>query len=384
MKGYGSPIIDVNLTTPTQLTVGSQCSVATPCVFRIGSVVFSVKAPATVTLTGGSGVAYIYLDNNGNLLAGVSGSSITCAGCQVVAATTQYPAGCIPLETWNATNGVWDPTGSVDVALLSIPATLNAGANITITQSGANATIMASGGSGGSSGGSSSSGPTGIYFNPTDPTQWYRDHLTLATGFNGGQDGWSYSGACGGGSGTGATGFSMETVLPTTWLAATGAGTACFYSFPTTGNQAYGGGTFDYWSGQTPATLWVSATYQTVDTNGTQYIGLGSSGNDFIGCRQTGSGNWFAVIHAGGSDVATADTGIAHDSNPHRLVVDNASGTTSTVRCSVDGSTPVIASGAIPAEIFGWTYLFGAVSSGAKATFAPFQYTIFLQGLPRL
>lgn len=308
----------------------------------------------------------------------------------MVAATTQYPAGSIPLGTWNATGGGWDPAGSNDVSLLSTQATLNAGSNITILDTGASVTIAASGGSGGSggsgSGGSGSGGPTGIFFNPTDPTQWYRDHLSLATGLSKGPDGWSYEGGCTPGAGSGATGFSSESVVSATWLAVSGAGTGCFDTFPTT-NQVYGIGTFDYWSGATPAILYVSATYLSTDTNGIHYVGLSSTlgaGPDFIGCRQQGAGHWFAVIRSGGVDVATADTGVPHDGSTHRLVVDNATGTANSIRCTVDGGTPAVASGTVPAEPFGWTYLFGAVSTGSATNFAPFQYTIFLQGLPRL
>jgi hypothetical protein len=39
----------------------------------------------------------------------------------------------------------------------------------------------------------------------------------------------------------------------------------------------------------------------------------------------------------------------------------------------------------VPAEFSGWSYIFGAQATGTSAsTFAPFEYTIFLQALPRL
>jgi hypothetical protein len=126
---------------------------------------------------------------------------------------------------------------------------------------------------------------------------------------------------------------------------------------------------------------------QSADTNGTLNIGLGSNliygGTDFIGCRQIGSGNWFAVIHSGGADIATADTGVAHDTNVHRLVVDNNNGAPNTIRCTVDGGTPAVASGTVPAEYNGWNFAFGANSDTTTANFGAYQYTIFLQGLPR-
>jgi len=375
-------IFDVQRTSGTVLTIGSQCSISTPCVFRIGSVVYSVTAPATATLTNGSGVAYIYIDNNGNILVGVSSSNATCTGCQVVAAVTQFPPGVIPISSWNATNGAWNPTGSNQVALLSIQPALNAGSNITIAQTGQGFTISSTGG------GSSSGPPTpATSFDPTDPTQFFLNHLAMNTGFSQGRDGWDYSGSCGVGQGVGAVGFSMESVTAAVWGQVTGI-SPCFFYFPADHNtNAYGGGTFDYFSGSTPASLFVSATYTAADVNGTQYVGLASSGSseaNFVGCRQSGAGNWFAVIRAGGADVATADTGVPHDNLTHRLTVDNNSGMPGQIRCSVDGGTPASAAGVVPVETFGWYYVVGAKGNGSPATtFALTQYVIFLQSLPR-
>jgi hypothetical protein len=295
----------------------------------------------------------------------------------------------IPLEVWNATNGTWDPSGTTNVATLSAAPSLLAGDNIVITQSGGNITISANdngstGGSGSGSGAGSSG--TGSSYNPMDPTQFFKDHLALETGFNA-ADGWTYTGDCGNGAGSGATGFSQETVVPGAWAQVSGAGNECLFVFPDAASPVYGTGTYDYWSGNTPAQLWVSATYLTADTNGTQYVGLVANTatlSDFIGCRQIGSGDWMAVIRSGGADVATADTGVAHDTLTHRVTVDNSTGTANTIRCTIDGASTATASGAIPAEPFGWTYLVGATASGASAAnWAYYQYTIFLQGLPR-
>lgn len=386
--GTAAGTIDVQFTSSTVLTVGSKCSIPAPCLFRIGSTEYSLLAPATVTLTSGSGLAMVYIDNDANLTVGVSSlttPAVTCSGCVVMAGITQYPLGTIPVEVWNATNGSWDPSGTSNLASLSVAPALVAGDNITLTQASGTVTIAANaaGSSGGSGSGSGGSG--GSNFNPMDPTQFYRDHLTIASGFTQGLDGWSYSGSCQNGTVNGLTGFKQESITSAIWSQVSGAGNQCTFYFP--GGSGGGDGSYDYWSGATPAQLWASATYLTSDTNGIHYVGLTSNaGNfsDFIGCRQTGSGDWFAVIRAGGNDVATADTGVAHDSLVHRLVVDNNAGAANTIRCSVDGANTAVATGTVPTETFGWSFTFGAVALGSSsANFAPFQYTIFLQSLPR-
>jgi hypothetical protein len=383
-SGTTTGAINVQKNSATQLTVAPNCAIATPCLFRIGSTVYSQMAPATATVTSGNGLAYIYIDANANIVVGVAslGSpGVTCSGCVVLSSITQYPFGTIPIGTWNATSGTWDPAGDNGVAPLSAPPALIGGSNITVAQTGSSVTVSYTGIDGASTSGSPVSG-----FNPADPTQFYLNHMSLSTGLAGGPDGWSYSG-CGNGTGSGATGFTQESIVSGVWAQATGAGTECLFFFPAT-NYTYGTGSFDYWSGGMPATLWLSATYTTTDVNGAHYIGLSNSFygvNDFIGCRQVGAGDWFAVIRAGGVDIATADTGYAHDNATHRLTVDNNSGTASVVRCSVDGANTATAAGTVPAEPYGWYFVEGTVPTGSlAANFAAFQYTIFLQNLPRI
>lgn len=372
--------IGVQQTGGQQLTIGPGCAISTPCIFAIGSSVYSMQAPATVTVSGGTGLAYVYLDGSGNLTAGTSSLTLTCSGCVVVSGVNGFPAGVIPMETWNATNGAWDPAGTNQEAVLSTPAALKAGSNITLTQTPTGLTISDTG----IDGSSFTSTPAGT-FNPTDPTQFYLNHFALFSGWSG-ADGWGYTGGCAQSQGTGAVGFSAESIVPGIWGQASGAGSACFFAFPD--GPTYGNGTYDYWSGMMPANLWVSATLTSKDTNGTSYVGLAgtySNASDFIGCRQSGAGDWFAVIEAGGVDVATADTGFAHDTNTHRITVDNYAGTPNAIRCSVDGASTAVAMGTIPAEGFGWGYIVGTIAAGsAPAAFGSYQYTIFLQGLPRL
>jgi hypothetical protein len=382
-----SGVITVQRISRTQLSIGSACSIATPCLFRIGSSVYSLLAPATATVTGGSGLATIYIDANANITVGVgdAGSlSASCAGCVVVSGITQYPLGIIPLETWNVTNGIWDATGTNNVAAMSVPPVLIGGADITVAQTGANITISYTG----IDGANTQATPLGT-FNPADPTQFYLNHLVLDSGYARGQDGWDYSGNCASGQGSGVVGFTQESIIPAVWGQASGTGNLCYFYFPADhGTSSYGAGSYDFWSGAAPSSLWLSGTYTTTDVNGTHFVGLSSSGNnavDFIGCRQVGAGDWFAVIRAGGADVATADTGFPHDNSSHRLVVDNNSAVANTIRCSVDGGNTATATGTVPAEMYGWYFVMGAAANGADPTnFAAFQYIIFLQGLPRL
>jgi hypothetical protein len=154
----------VSLNGATELAIGSNCSLHSPCEFRVGSVVYSVGAPATVDVSTGSGLTYLYVDGSGLLTVGesVTGSpAVTCTGCQVLSGITQFPASSIPLSVWNATNGTFDGTGTDSRSVLASAPVIAAGSNVAITQTAGSITISAvdasglSGGSGGGSGGSS-------------------------------------------------------------------------------------------------------------------------------------------------------------------------------------------------------------------------------------
>ena len=383
-SGTGS--VAIQPTSATQLSVGSNCSIATPCLYRIGSSVYSLLAPATVTVTGGGGVVLIYIDQNGGVTVGVSATGspgVTCSGCLVLSSITQYPLGVIPLGAWNATNGSWDASGTNSTATLSAGPAVLGGSNISVTQTGSNVTISYTG----IDGSGTAPSPIGT-FNPVDATQFYVNHLALSTGFNRGAEGWDYSDACGNGSPPPGPALTTASVVGAVWGQAAGAGTTCVFYFPGIHGTGAAGATYDYWSGSAPANLWTSTVYQSGDANGTQYVGLSNSGNGFstfIGCRQIGAGNWFAVIRSGGSDVATADTGFPHDTAVHRLTVDNNSATANSIRCSVDGGNTATATGGIPAQSGGWFFIAGSVATGIPgASFGMYQHTIFLQGLPRL
>ena len=133
--------------SPVSLTVADGCSLAAPCLARLGSIVYALVSPASLTLTSGDGRVFVYINRQGQLSAApaTAGSLIlSCAGCQLESTTTGFPAGSIPLWTWNATGGQWDASGAVDQrAWLSGGQRLLAGPNITIAESASSITIGA-------------------------------------------------------------------------------------------------------------------------------------------------------------------------------------------------------------------------------------------------
>src|SRR5579862_7565756 len=60
----------VTRTGATTLAIGSACTTSTPCTVRFGSLVYSFGAGATVTISAGSGLAYVYVSSAGALTVG--------------------------------------------------------------------------------------------------------------------------------------------------------------------------------------------------------------------------------------------------------------------------------------------------------------------------
>ncbi len=120
------------------LTIGQNCGVATPCNFRIGSVTYPIAAPATVTLSGGTGLAYVYLTGNGALTVG-SNLPATCNSvCMTQSGITAFPSTSIPLYTASATNGVWNANGISDYrAFLSVKNVVGSSGVVSVDSGGA-------------------------------------------------------------------------------------------------------------------------------------------------------------------------------------------------------------------------------------------------------
>ena len=136
--GMASQLGDLGLvlTSPTVLTAGLNCSNATPCNARLGNTVYSVTNSSTITLSGGSGTLYLYVDSSGALAAGHN-LTLTCAGvCGAVSGVTAFPVGSIPLFTWTATNGLWDTSGGSDKRAFLSTRSLGSGTGIVALDTG--------------------------------------------------------------------------------------------------------------------------------------------------------------------------------------------------------------------------------------------------------
>ena len=131
----------VTRTSGTVLSIGTNCSAATPCNVRFGNQVYAVTSSATATLVSGSGTAYVYADSAGNLTVQTA-LSLSCSGaCVATSSGTGFPANSIPLYTWTATIGAWDAGGGVDRRGWLSSTNLLAGAGIMTVQSGGQTTI---------------------------------------------------------------------------------------------------------------------------------------------------------------------------------------------------------------------------------------------------
>lgn len=141
--GMASQLGDLGLvlTSPTVLTAGLNCSVATPCNVRLGNAVYSVTTSSTITLSAGTGTLYLYIDPSGALAAGHN-LTLSCAGvCGAVSGVTAFPSGSIPLFTWTATNGVWDSSGGSDRRAFLSTRTLGSGTGIVALDTGSQTVV---------------------------------------------------------------------------------------------------------------------------------------------------------------------------------------------------------------------------------------------------
>jgi hypothetical protein len=125
----------------TELSIGANCSAATPCNVRFGSQVMSITLGAVATITGGTGTAYIYISSSGVLTAG-SAMTVTCSGsCVSLAGVTAFPVDSVPIATWTATSGTWNTSGGLDRRGWLSGSSMIGGAGIVTVQSGGQTTI---------------------------------------------------------------------------------------------------------------------------------------------------------------------------------------------------------------------------------------------------
>jgi len=361
--------IQVVLSSSTTLTIGAACSTTTPCLSRLGSLVYSVTAPITVSLQGGSGLAYIYVSSIGSVTVGTSltGPTLNCSGCQLQSAITQFPVDAIPLASWNATAGAWDSTGMVVSTAVSAGRNFTAGQNVTLLQSGSNVMISAN------------TQNTG--FNPLDMTMFDRAYIFAEAGTSAIAP-WSVISAnCTSGAGT--TGVAGE---PGSigWSASSN---ACFVYYP----GANGSGAFaitDFLSGLTPKTYTLTGRYARGNSvglgTGDHYIGWSSAQDgtvaNFVGIRYLASASqWQCVIRSSGSDVASQAIAVTPDAAFHTFVVTNG-GVANSVTCNID-STSQTTVGTIPAASrYG---LMGTIVSAGLSYFSAIEARIHISGITR-
>jgi hypothetical protein len=116
--------LQVTRTSNTELSIGPNCSAATPCNLRFGTLLYSFTSGATVNLTSGTGSAFIYLTSAGALTVGGS-LGLTCSGCIVQSGITATPPDSISIAFWSATAGAWAATGVDQRAFLSFKEVTN-------------------------------------------------------------------------------------------------------------------------------------------------------------------------------------------------------------------------------------------------------------------
>ena len=122
----------VTRTNSTTLSLGANCSTATPCNVRFGSSTFSLTTPASVVIIGGAGTAFIYVDKSGNLSAGLQGITGTCSGCTITQVTS-FPPDSLPIYAWTASNNSWDTSGGFDQRAFLSTKNVKAGNGLIVT-----------------------------------------------------------------------------------------------------------------------------------------------------------------------------------------------------------------------------------------------------------
>lgn len=133
--------LSVTFSSANTITVGAGCSIAVPCNIRFGNTVLGVTNSYTVTWQSGSGTVFIYVSSTGNVTVG-SNLTLTCSsGCLVASGVSGFPVNSIPLSTWNAVPGGWDPAGGHDVRAYLSTKILSAGTGVILVESGQQSTV---------------------------------------------------------------------------------------------------------------------------------------------------------------------------------------------------------------------------------------------------
>ena len=362
----------------TQIRIGNNCTVSTPCVINVGAKPYSKTAGFTATIAGAaSGDLKPYFDAaTGNfLVAHNTAATVTCAGCTTAGATATHPIdsrllATIPFATnvFGTFSDTWNKQGSATVPKLVVFGPGMTGSS----QTDDTLTLVAAIGGGSA-------------YDPSDLTKFYR-RVLMMPGFNAGRD-YTYSSGCFDGNSE-ATGNGMDTisVTPWFWLKTTGDTTHCAVIWPYV--QVWGGAIPDVFSGATPILHQSSARMGKQSINGgTSFVGWTQNAlnlTNAFGCKSIGNGNWFTFINAAGAPIGTpADTGVASSTNSLKVKVSNGTTTAAanSVTCSING-TAVTQTGTIPPGT-NWFFVNAVIQSGATpSAHRTSEFQIYFQGLP--
>ena len=97
----------------------------------------------SVTVSGGTGTAYIYISGTGALTVGHNLTASCGWGCTAQSGVTAFPLDSVPLFTWTATGGTWDTGGGMDRRAFLSTQVLGAGSGIQLTQTSGQNTVSA-------------------------------------------------------------------------------------------------------------------------------------------------------------------------------------------------------------------------------------------------
>jgi hypothetical protein len=407
------------------LTIGTSCTYQNACRVLVGTTLHSFLTSVTATVSGGSGVAYVYVDSVGALTvgygSGAAQNNLTCGGCTAVFNIAAFPDSVFPILKASWTNGVWDPNGASDERVpYSSAMNIQAGPNVIVTPIAGGVQISASGvgGTSASSGYSTlenagSALPqrallnfTGSGVSCSDDATNLRTNCNVSGGGSGGGSSydatdvsvfdntfsigtlgysngagafWGFTGACAGvfnvvNASPGGIGLSF-------WN--TGANSMCTLFAPWIG----GAGIADFISGNSPLAYKEEIEYgrNTSTGDGDHYIGFsqapaGGSGtyDNFVGIRgNSAAGQWQCVIRKNGADVVSTNI-TAIDTTVHWFRVHNNNGTANSVSCQI-GSAGTTVSGTIPAG--NWYGVAGAMSvSGSQPRFYAGEARLHIAG----
>jgi len=128
-------------TTPTVLSIGGSCIPAMPCNVRFGSVTHSITTPATVSVSGGTGLIRVFIASGGALTVGHNVTASCDAGCVAQSGVTDFPADSLPLWSWPVAGGTLDSAGGSDLRAFLSAKKILPGAGLRSMESGGTTTV---------------------------------------------------------------------------------------------------------------------------------------------------------------------------------------------------------------------------------------------------